>query len=217
MKFRYILLMFLAFFSLVASNLLWVSAVAFPTQIRPVNGDNISSLLVPDWEVISWSQFPPISSSGSVNLAGETRSWSQGQTPDQYLQLGDIDTPLGSDLLTLDFIAQQTGIQVTANSLASFPLAGKQTVEHLIAIVPGLGNKQVQDVLPLQTLFLSFLGNSLAGEAILNLSISEALAQEPTLGNLTLNQIDLSPFSIASISTWSKLGIEAIEKGDKSI
>ena len=60
------------------------TAQSFPTQINIISGEQV---VLPDWNNISFSDFPPISSGGSTIIDGIERFWQAGQTPDQYLNL----------------------------------------------------------------------------------------------------------------------------------
>lgn len=206
---RYFLLTCLSFFLLIGGNFLWIRAVAFPTKLKPVNGDSISEILVPDWERMSFSQFPPIDSSGSVKVNGETRSWSKGQTPDQYLWMGDIDE-LRPDLLTLTAIERETGKDQSQTSLAQFPLAGSQSVNRLASVVPGLGNRRVKDIPPLKALFIDQGARSNINQTV------KVAASDPHLGQLTLKQINLSPYAIASIPNLDQVPLGQFEQWQKA-
>ena len=62
-------------------------ALSFSTALYSIQGEQI---LLPDWQQIAFSQFPPLTKSGSFLAKGIKRVWQQGQTPDQYLNLIDI-------------------------------------------------------------------------------------------------------------------------------
>jgi hypothetical protein len=81
-------------------------------------------------------------------------------TPDRYLKLGDLSDALNLEVFSLDAIAQLTGLNLSQVSLDTFTLAGEQTLQQLVKIVPGLGNLTVADVPPIAKLLQSSLGNT---------------------------------------------------------
>jgi len=168
-----------------------------PLRAVATNSNDSSPVLLPDWQSISFSSMPPIGESGSIDLpTGGVRQWTAGQTPDKYLQLGDIDEALRPDLASLSSIAQMvSNLDLKQTALNSFPLAGQQTLKHLADIVPSLAGLSVDRIPPVATLLSS------SGIALPNTSttLSKLLQQYPQLGNLQLKSIDLSKFSISSI------------------
>lgn len=206
---RYFLLICLTFALIIGSNALWIRALAFPTQIKSVNGDSVKSILLPDWEQMGFSSFPAISSSGSVNLKGEVRSWKMGDTPDQYLQMGDVEE-LRPDLLTLDGIEQGTSVDYSQSSLADFALVRKQTVARLAQIVPELGNRRVKDIPPLKALFLAKGGKNLLNQRV------KVVAKDSQMGQLKLNKIDLSSYPISSIPNLEQVPLGEFEDWNKA-
>jgi hypothetical protein len=157
---------------------------------------------LPDWRQVALSNLPGILEDGSFNdnrwnqRAGYdlTRTWSAGDTPDRFLKLGDLSEALQPEALALSQIAQITKADLTKVSLASFKLAGEQTLEQLVKIVPNLGNLRVGDVPPIASL-LQKIAPGISPSA----QIADAIAGNPALSNAQLGQIDLSDFSIRSI------------------
>jgi hypothetical protein len=144
-------------------------------------------ILLPDWQKISFNQMPPIQKSGSINANGLSRQWNAGDTPDKYLTLGDIDEALKPQLFSL------SNLNSNAN-LTKFPLFGKQSLQHLVKIVPNLGEANTTQIKPIASLI-----KSKAPQINLNTSLSNLLAQNPELGKLKLNQINLSSYTISDI------------------
>ena len=68
--------------------------IDLPTRLLET-GNGGKSILVPEWDQISFGSLPPVQSSGS---AGD-RSWEAGQSLSEILTLGDISPSLSAELL----------------------------------------------------------------------------------------------------------------------
>ncbi|MBR8834447.1 MAG: M23 family metallopeptidase [Stigonema ocellatum SAG 48.90 = DSM 106950] len=186
-----------------------VSDGNLPTRIWSVRSadkqrnSTTTNVLLPDWKQITFSQMPPISKSGSINASQYTqavgydlsRSWQAGQTPDQYLKLGDVSQALQPELLSVGAIAQTANLNLNQVALSNFTLVGEQTLDQLVKAVPLLGQFNVQDVAPIAAL----LTTKAAGIDGSDLQIAQVLAQNPQLGQLKLGETDLSSYSVSSI------------------
>jgi hypothetical protein len=149
--------------------------------------------LLPDWQRISFSQMPSIQKSGSIKINGFSRQWKAGDTPDKYLTLGDIDEALKPQLFSLSNIANTINSPNTS-TLDNFPLLGKQNLQRLAEIVPDLGNTTTAKIPAIASLL-----KSKYPQININTSLSNLLSQNPELGKLKLNQINLSSYTIADI------------------
>ena len=91
----------------------------------------LTAAQTPDWSQISFSQFPPVASSGSVPTQGSFlgRRWLAGQTPDQFLALGDVQ-----ELQPQAFFLKQIG-QVIGQDLAQTSLKNGN-IPQMFIIVP---------------------------------------------------------------------------------
>lgn len=164
-----------------------------PTRLMP-SGTN-SQVLLPDWSLISFGMMPPIQESGSINTDSFSRQWKAGDTPDKYLNLGDIEEALRPDLLSLSTINQAvSNIDLKKIALNNFPLLGQQTLQKLAEVVPNLGQSSVAQIPPIAALIKANSPNT-----DISTSLSTLLTQNPALGKLKPNKIDLSPYTIASI------------------
>ncbi|MFB2838013.1 hypothetical protein [Floridanema evergladense] len=76
---------------------------------------------LPDWSQITFESLPPISSSGSFQAPEEvisqldydpSRQWIAGQTPDQFLKLGDFQSSFKLQNFDLSKIAQIVGLDL---------------------------------------------------------------------------------------------------------
>ncbi len=169
------------------------SQINLPTRIIPsAIGKQV---LLPDWQRISFSKMPPIQKSGLIKIDGFDRQWNSGDTPDKYLTLGDIDKALKPDLLSLSNITKIINYPDSDTfTLDSFPLLGKQTLQHLAEVVPNLEQTNTAQIPPIAALV-----KAKYPETDINTPLSNLVAQKPALGKLKLNQIDLSSYIISDI------------------
>ena len=182
-----------------------IDATELPTRILEIptvdqqGKPTFTHALVPDWTQISFSQMPPISQSGSNQPKGQetelNRTWTTGQTPDQFLTLGDISPALKPELLSVGFIAQQTGLNLEQVALSAFPLIGQQTLNQLIEAIPLLAQFKVEEIAPVADLFTTQAANL----NWRNQTLTQVLSSNPQLGELKLGQIDLSSYSMSSL------------------
>lgn len=175
-----------------------------PTRLMPAATATDSQVLLPDWQRISFGMMPPIQESGSINTGEFSRQWKAGQTPDRYLTLGDIESALRPDLLSLSTIAKTvSNLDLKTVALDSFPLVGAQTLQHLTDVVPNLGQISPAQIPPIAALLKA---NS--AQTDFSTPLSTLLAQNPASGKLKLNEIDLLSYEIADIPN-----IDAVQLG----
>ena len=167
-------------------------------------------VLLPDWSQISLGSFPAIGSNGSIDGKSYisqlgydiSRSWTSGMTPDQYLKLGDLSEALHPEDFSVDAIGSLIGIDLDDVALSAFELVGKQTIQHLVEIVPGLGELSVSEVEPILDLFkakipgLNVFGG---GDGDVSGTIGDLISSNETLGELKLEEMDLSQYSLSDI------------------
>jgi murein DD-endopeptidase MepM/ murein hydrolase activator NlpD len=191
----------------------WAEEVRLPTKIWEASSSNsgdTTPVLLPDWSQISLGSFPAIGSNGSLDGKSYipqlgydiSRSWTSGMTPDQYLKLGDLSEALHPEDFSIDAIASVLGIDLNEAALSAFGLVGKQTIQHLVEIVPGLGELSVSDVEPILDLFkteipgLSTFGGS---DGDVSGTLADVISGNEALGELKLEAIDLSQYSLSDI------------------
>lgn len=166
-----------------------------PTAIAQVPVIQSSSGFVPDWSSIKFSDMI-ISTSGSVTYPGtngtETRSWSAGQSIDQFMELGDFESEeLSIEKLSLSNIASAQGINLSQYKLSDFELTKWQKVSDLVKAVPGLGSKSINSVKPI---------SDLAKKYGINGGTISSLSQYSPLKNVQLGKnLNLSKYSLTSI------------------
>ena len=195
----------------------WADDAPLPTRVWTLpTADaqgNPLQVLLPDWSQISFSGMPPIATSGAidgtpwVSMLGYdlSRTWQAGMTPDQYLKLGDIAPALHAEALSLDGLGTLLGSDFNSTALSEFPLAGKQTLQHLVDIVPGLGELTVEQVPPIQVL-LQGQGIEAGG------TLRTLVTGNATIAALPLGTIDLSAFPIGTIPHLSAVDLQQFQQ-----
>ena len=109
--------------------------------VPTVPWQNIS---LPNWNQISFSSLPAIMSSGSFQAPTEitsqlnydpSQSWNAGQTPDQFLKLGNFQTSFQLQNFDLRTIAQIVGFDLSSIQLSQIELLNFQTLESLVKAI----------------------------------------------------------------------------------
>jgi hypothetical protein len=160
------------------------SQTNIPTRLMPdTTGKQI---LLPDWQRIPFKKMPPIQKSGSVKINGTNRKWNASDTPDKYLTLGDVDTALKPELFSLSNIGTIINYPVLNQSnLNSFPLLGKQTLQHLAEIVPNLGITNANTIKPIcrrrQRFAIAALLKAKSPQSNTNISLSNSRTYYPKI------------------------------------
>lgn len=166
---------------------------------------------VPDWGQITFSSLPNITDAGSLSLPSSitsqlgydpSRTWSENTPLDQVLMLGDTQDAFGLQTFNLNTMAQYAGLNLDNISLSNFPLVAQQTLRSLVAAIPQLGQRTLEEV----PIIKDLVHNNLTRLALSNLNpddfgshfISE-LAADHVLGKLPLNSLNLQQYSLTSI------------------
>jgi hypothetical protein len=180
-------------------------APEYPLPITSIaSGDQFAR--IPDWSQITLRSLPPIQGDGGFESSSEvnnaagynlSRSWVTGQTPDQYLKLGDLQTSLYPQIFNLYSIGQITHLDVQQVALSALESAAWQRIDDLVAAIPGLGNLSIQQMPAIDALLKK------AGTPPFNpnSSLGQLLQTQPELGQLNLGELGkgLDNFAIADI------------------
>ena len=192
------------------------TAKMFPTVLEQVNGQEV---LVPNWDRIALGNLAPNSEAWSFDVPPEAghdlgyskRSCAKGQPLDECLQLGDFSEAFHPEMFNLDTIGAITNIQPGSVVLSAFPLALKQSLSHLVKIVPYLGDFNLNEVAPISELVnFKLPGSNLGGVAI-----SQVLSEDPQLAAATLSELPeemLGSYSLDSIPNLSGVPLHEMSK-----
>jgi hypothetical protein len=176
---------------------------------------------IPDWTQVSFSELPPIHKDGAFqstaeidNMAGYEmgRTWSQGNTPDEFLKLGDFSTSFKLQNFSIDEIASLTGIDLKSIVLEEFGTIADQSIEALASAIPELKNMTIGSILPINDLLTATLGATFDP----NQTIGELLTKSPMAGELKLGEIDLSAYDLESIPGITETPIGNFENWENS-
>jgi hypothetical protein len=177
----------------------------YPLPITSIeSGDQFAR--IPDWSKITLRSLPPIQEDGEFAASSEvnsaagydlSRTWQAGQTADQYLKLGDLQTSLYPQVFNLFSIGQLANLDVQKVALSALAPASWQRIDDLVTAIPGLGNYPIQQMPAIETLL------NKVGTAPFNPSsnLSELLQAQPSIGQLSLGTLGkgLDNFAIADI------------------
>jgi hypothetical protein len=168
-------------------------APEYPLPITSVaSGDSFAR--IPDWSQITLRSLPPIQEDGEFtasndvnNAAGYdlSRIWKTGQTPDQYLKLGDLQTSFYPQIFNLYSIGQITNLDVQQVALSALESIAWQRIDDLVAAIPGLGNYSIGQLPPIEALLKKAATPSFNP----NSSLGELLSGQPELGQLNLGEL----------------------------
>ncbi len=190
-----------------------------PYQIYEQEGLQAMS---PDWSQITFSSLPEIAESGEFSAPPEwsqaigynlSRQWQLGQTPDQYLKLGDFQDSLYLQHLNLQYIAasSQAKYDLSNVALEGIELIRQQTLESLVQAMPNLGELRVSQIAPIRALL-----DHKFSEEILDKTLNEILQWKPDLKNLKLGTIKLDRFSINDLPGLSNIPIGNLQNWQNS-
>lgn len=186
--------------------------------VSPQPGNSVPTITwqntqLPDWNRITFSNLPGIQESGSFVAPPEvidkldydpSRSWTAGQTPDQYTKLGDFEDTFKLQEFNLETIASKVGLDLSQINLKQFGVMNLQTLGSLVEAIPTLKSLSIQAVKPVLDLLTSQLNTDFNP----SLTIGQLLQQTPILGELEFSHLALDKYSLDSIP-----GLEATAVG----
>ena len=111
------------------------------------------------------------------------REWVAGELPADVVKLGDVETGLGAEQLSLQQIAELTGIDLSQLNIASLEFLQGVTVEEFLKDVPFLGEWKASDIPELAE--LSELDSVFTGDQ----TLSEVIAQAPEIAGLEVTDV----------------------------
>ncbi|MGD2184392.1 hypothetical protein [Lusitaniella coriacea] len=204
--------------------MLLISAIAGtvypPVPVRAQEGAVVPTVpwqntVLPDWNQISLQSLPPIRQSGSFDAPPEmvqqlgydpSRAWQAGQTPDEYLKLGDIEAFRLQDLSLIQ-IASAAGLDLNGLSLESFGLIGEQTLASLVEALPDLKERAIARVQPVLDLLQAHLTTAFDPSQ----TIGEFLEASPHLGELGFDALALDAYRFTDLPQIEQISLSRFQ------
>jgi hypothetical protein len=189
-------------------------APEYPLPITSVaSGESFAR--IPDWSKITLRSLPPIQEDGEFSASNDvnnaagydlSRIWKTGQTPYQYLKLGDLQTSFYPQIFNLYTIGQIANLDVQQVALSALESIAWQRIDDLVAAIPGLGNYSVDQLAPIEALLKK------AGTPPFNpnSSLGTLLREQPELGQLNLGELGngLNQFAIADLPSLQNIPLQ---------
>ena len=104
----------------------------------------VGQVRLPDWDSITFEDFPPVSQGGSLSSEFNSyvgydlsRHWLAGDSVVDILKLGDLEEAFAIQEFTVGEIISITGTDAEDISLSSFELVQDQSLSELVEAVPG--------------------------------------------------------------------------------
>jgi hypothetical protein len=177
---------------------------------------------LPDWNRITFGNFPSVAKSGQLDLSSLTnvlgydpsRQWRAGDPVTSVLMLGDFADATNLPTRTLQSILNPAGLSANNLRLADFGIVEKQTFQTLVNAVPSLANYSLDEVPPLYDLVEKTFGNSVA------ISLRNSPLGQLANGNLSslpLASIDLSQYGLNSIPGLANTALSQFDRWEETL
>jgi predicted chitinase len=161
------------------------------------------SVLGPNWQQIQFSTLPAIADKGWIKLPPNiikqlgydpSRTWKSGQTPDQFIKLGDVQDAFHLEQFNLNQISALSHLAIDSLNLNDFGLSQWQTPKSLVEAIPALADLPLNRVQPLQELWNSTNGTGIEGR-----TIAQLVEQSPAFAAIPLQRLNLSQYGLNTI------------------
>lgn len=183
--------------------------VLVPVQIpKLLIQSNTHSVITPNWSAISFATFPPLQNSGFV----QGRSWKAKQPLQEVLTLGDFADSFKLQDLNLYAIAVATHTSPKTQKLSEFRVLQHQTLVDLAIALPTLQQLPVNKVQPLADLLKTAKPTYQLAEE----TLPQLLAQDPTLGALSFQNLDLSKYKLNAIPGLMEVPLQSFRDWQKA-
>jgi hypothetical protein len=195
-----------------------VIAVTQPHSSSPVPTINWQNTQLPDWNRITFNNFPAIAESGSfiappsvTDQVGYdiSRSWEAGQNPANFSKLGNFQDAFKLQAFTLQAINKASLNQgdLSKTNLQNFGLISFQTLGSLVKAIPTLSKLPIKQVKPV----LDLLSEQLTTDFDPNQTIGKLLELSPLVGNLEFSKLSLDQYGLDSIPGLDTTAISAFQ------
>lgn len=211
----------------------------------PAQAQNASELPVvtdsagqqtPAWDRVSFSSLPAFDSAGVLDVPEDatghldydlSRSWQAGDSVLSVLKLGDVQDAFALGNFRLGDVVRLGGLDPATLSLSNFSVLQNENIADLVSRIPAIGNFRISEVRPLYDLITQRIPNiaqtlsQMGNFRVWSEQPIATLAKLPDIGNLSLNNLDLSKYSftqlpgleqasLSSIRDWKNLNLAQI-------
>ncbi len=175
-----------------------------PTLEDSISTTTWNGVKLPNWENITFSKMPRITENGSFTAPhgvqdqlsyNPSRSWNAGQTPDQYMMLGDFQDSFKLQNFSISDISNLTGLDLSTYSLDNFGVMKLQTLGSLVTAIPSLEKLPIVEVQPVLDLLKSKLSQPVDHE----MTIGQLLSQSPHLKDLEFKSLPMDSYGLDEI------------------
>ncbi|MDX2100252.1 MAG: hypothetical protein SFW36_20950 [Leptolyngbyaceae cyanobacterium bins.59] len=168
----------------------------------------------PGWEQISFSSLPLFEDAGILNVPEDatghldynlSRSWQAGDSVLNVLKLGDVQEAFALGDFRLGDAVRLGGLDPVTLSLSNFRFLQTENIADLVSRIPAIGGFSISEVRPLYDLITQRLPNvaqtlsQMGNFRVWNEQPIATLARLPEIGNLNLNNLDLSQYSFTQL------------------
>ncbi|MDF5726792.1 MAG: hypothetical protein PUP92_01835 [Rhizonema sp. PD38] len=179
-------------------------SLAVTEPSNPVTTITWQNTRLPDWNQITFSSLPGITESGSFSAPQGvseqigydlSRTWITGQTPAQYMKIGDFQDSFKLQQFNLQSISKIVGSDLSKIKLSEFGVMQFQTLESLVQAISTLKNLPITEVKPIFDLLSQELTTQFDGTQ----TIGQLLQQSPHLGQLEFANLPMDSYSLDAI------------------
>ncbi|WP_414588922.1 hypothetical protein [Scytonema sp. PCC 10023] len=187
-----------------------------PTLLDSIPTTTWNGAKLPNWANITFNKMPGIGESGSFIAPkglqeqlgyDPSRSWNAGQTPDQYMMLGDFQDSFKLQNFSLSEISSITGLDFTKVNLESFGVIKLQTIGSLVQAIPSLKKVPFADI----KLVLDLLNSQLSTPIDPSITIGQLLSQSPHLQDLEFKSLPMTGYGLDAIPGLEQTPIAAFK------
>jgi hypothetical protein len=219
-------------------GLLFVGASPVQAQATselPVVADSAGQQ-TPAWDRVSFSSLPAFDSAGLLNVPEDatghldynlSRSWQAGNSVLNVLKLGDVQDAFALGNFRLGDAVRLGELDPATLSLSNFSFLQTENIADLVSRIPAISDFRISEVRPLYDLITQRIPNvaqtlsQIGNFRVWSEQSIASLARLPEIGNLSLNDLDLSQYSftqlpgleqatLSSIQDWKNLNLAQI-------
>ncbi|BAY59855.1 hypothetical protein NIES2135_67320 (plasmid) [Leptolyngbya boryana NIES-2135] len=175
----------------------------------------------PDWNHIQFRTLPAIQEPGWIKMPANSvkqlgydpsRTWSAGQTPDQFVMLGDVQDAFHLEKFNLQQISQLSQNAIDTLNLNDFGMSQWQTPKSLVEAIPAIAELPLNQIKPLQDLWTKQGSGALGTN-----TLAQIVEHVPTFAATPLGKnLDLTRYSLNSIPNLTSTSLSQFKGWQRS-